>query len=183
MTANTFMGITWSAMLMLGAAIGGLTTSFFGTTIDFIVDSCTYMVSAICIYRLTRLSKGYSSLSEDTEKQEETKEVPINADEDKNKSSWQKYKDGLIFLWHNKYCLAIALAKGTGTLVWGGAEVAMIRMSAKQFRIGDDASMALSILYLTSGLGVSIAPVVAKRLVPDYEKANQWMIVFGFVRK
>ncbi len=32
---------------MIGAACGGLVTYWFGTTVDYIVDSVSYMISAV----------------------------------------------------------------------------------------------------------------------------------------
>src|SRR5215213_11763319 len=39
LTANTLSSITWSAMLTLGGAIGGLTASLFGVRVSLIVDA------------------------------------------------------------------------------------------------------------------------------------------------
>ena len=48
-TANAISSVTWSAMLTLGAAIGGLVTGWVGTDAAFILDSLTYLVSAVLI--------------------------------------------------------------------------------------------------------------------------------------
>ncbi len=42
LTANTLSSITWSAMLTLGGAIGGLTASLFGVRVSLIVDAVTF---------------------------------------------------------------------------------------------------------------------------------------------
>jgi MFS family permease len=48
-TANAISSVTWSAMLTLGAAVGGPVTAWFGTDAAFVVDSLTYVVSALLI--------------------------------------------------------------------------------------------------------------------------------------
>src|SRR4030095_13421426 len=48
-TANAISSVTWSAMLTLGAAMGGLMTSKFGTDVGFIVEAATYNLSAVLI--------------------------------------------------------------------------------------------------------------------------------------
>src|SRR5205085_6684703 len=47
--ANTISSVTWSAMLTLGAAIGGVITGWFGTDVAFILDAASYVLSAILI--------------------------------------------------------------------------------------------------------------------------------------
>src|SRR5678815_4347597 len=43
LTANTLSSITWSAMLALGGAIGGLTASLFGVKVSLVVDALTFL--------------------------------------------------------------------------------------------------------------------------------------------
>src|SRR5881397_55220 len=47
--ANAISSVTWSAMLTLGAAIGGVVTGWFGTDVAFILDAMTYLLSAALI--------------------------------------------------------------------------------------------------------------------------------------
>src|ERR671939_95895 len=51
-TANSISSVTWSAMLTLGAAIGGPVTGWFGTDAAFVIDSLTYLVSAVLVWRV-----------------------------------------------------------------------------------------------------------------------------------
>src|SRR5258708_34059404 len=48
-SANAIASVTWSAMLTLGAAMGGLVTGWFGTDVAFILDALTYLLSAALI--------------------------------------------------------------------------------------------------------------------------------------
>src|SRR5678816_448263 len=47
--ANALSSVTWSAMLTIGAAIGGFITGLFGTDVAFIADAATYLRSAALI--------------------------------------------------------------------------------------------------------------------------------------
>src|SRR4026209_2198251 len=49
LAANAISSVTWSAMLTLGAAIGGVVTSSFGTDAAFILDAWSYILSAALI--------------------------------------------------------------------------------------------------------------------------------------
>eukprot|EP01113_Clastostelium_recurvatum_P032990 TRINITY_DN4312_c0_g1_i1.p1 TRINITY_DN4312_c0_g1~~TRINITY_DN4312_c0_g1_i1.p1 ORF type:complete len:260 (-),score=57.25 TRINITY_DN4312_c0_g1_i1:1444-2223(-) len=50
--ANSLGELTWSMMLFLGAAAGGVITSIFGTTVNFLVDSATFILSAVLVARI-----------------------------------------------------------------------------------------------------------------------------------
>src|SRR5688572_21144543 len=54
--ANAISSVTWSVMLTLGAAIGGLITGWRGTDVAFILDAATYLLSAALIASI-RLGK------------------------------------------------------------------------------------------------------------------------------
>src|SRR4026208_1919780 len=47
--ANAISSVTWSVMLTLGAAIGGVITGWFGTNVAFILDAASYLLSAALI--------------------------------------------------------------------------------------------------------------------------------------
>src|SRR3954471_2892277 len=47
--ANAIASVTWSVMLTLGAAIGGFVAGWFGTNAAFILDSVTFIASALLI--------------------------------------------------------------------------------------------------------------------------------------
>src|SRR5256886_12621488 len=46
---NAIAAVTWSVRLSLGAAIGGFVTGLFGTNAAFVLDSLTFIASAILI--------------------------------------------------------------------------------------------------------------------------------------
>src|SRR5438309_7463858 len=50
--ANAIASVTWSIMLTLGAALGGFVTGWFGTNAAFVLDSLTFVASAILISRV-----------------------------------------------------------------------------------------------------------------------------------
>ena len=65
--ANAISSVTWSAMLTLGAALGGFITSLFGTDVAFILDAVTYLLSAALIasIRLPKRQKEHEVEEED----------------------------------------------------------------------------------------------------------------------
>ena len=51
-TANVLGSITWSAMLTLGAAVGGVVAGLFGAETALVIDSATFLVSAGLVLRV-----------------------------------------------------------------------------------------------------------------------------------
>ena len=54
-TANALSGGTWSIMLAVGAALGGVATEAFGISAAFVIDAGTFLISALMISRLPAL--------------------------------------------------------------------------------------------------------------------------------
>ena len=52
LTANALSASTWSALLAIGAALGGFVTEVIGIRGVFVLDGLTYLVSAFFIYRI-----------------------------------------------------------------------------------------------------------------------------------
>src|ERR1043166_862363 len=52
LSANAIASVTWSVMLTLGAAIGGFVAGSFGTNAAFVLDSLTFIASAMLIARV-----------------------------------------------------------------------------------------------------------------------------------
>ena len=52
--ANALFGSLWGTMLAVGAAIGGLVAATLGQDVAFIVDACSFLVSATLIARIHR---------------------------------------------------------------------------------------------------------------------------------
>ena len=50
--ATTLDTLAWSVTLAFGASLGGAAVSKLGTTTCFLIDSATYIVAALCAWRL-----------------------------------------------------------------------------------------------------------------------------------
>src|SRR5439155_21405796 len=52
--ANVAFGAIWGAMLAIGSALGGLVVTAFGRDTGYIVDSVSFLTSAILVMRIRR---------------------------------------------------------------------------------------------------------------------------------
>ncbi|RMF01070.1 MAG: MFS transporter [Chloroflexi bacterium] len=162
-TANALASVTWSSMLALGAALGGLATAALGITSAFIIDAATFLLSA---WFITRLSVGVSALP---------------AAKHTAATGWQTFVDGLRYLWHRPATLMVALLKAASALAFGGVEIVQVNLAENIFRLGDDASATLGLIYLAVGLGTGLGPVAARRITGDTPRAMYWAILAGFL--
>jgi MFS family permease len=164
-TANALDNTTWSTMLALGAALGGLATALFGTTTAFLIDAATFLVSAwfvsrIGAPRLTRLAP------------EEPADTGVG---------WGAFIAGLRYLWQRPAVLVIALVKASSSLAFGGIAVVEVTFAEEVFPIGDDGSATLGLIYLVIGLGTGLGPLVARRISGDSPVAMHWALLLTYV--
>lgn len=163
-TANTLSGITWSAMLALGAALGGIATALFGATSAFIIDAATFLVSAWFIIQIP---------AEATIALDEVGPVGV--------TGWQTFVEGLRYLRDHPPVLVIALLKASSALAFGGVEIVQVIYAKEYFPLGNDGSGTLGIIYFTAGLGTGLGPIVARRFTDNNIVAMYWAILLAYL--
>jgi len=194
-TANTLGNITWSTILMMGAAVGGVVTFVFGTDLNFIFDSLSYLLSAVFIslIKIKKTTKedeeAQQSVLKSTENEGEElvdspKEGQTTKKEEHKKSFrefWRMYKEGFSFLWQYKIFLGMCFMKASGTLVWSAAELHIIRYANQHFQIGSSPSLSMGLFYLSMGLGVVLGPLVVQPWIKVSDKNSSLLYLLGFV--
>ncbi len=163
-TANTITGTTWSVMLSLGAAIGGLVAGNWGAPLAFLTDSLTFIFSAIFISKV-QYSPNHLSLSK------------------KNVSSASReYLEGLHYLYKNRDILIVALHKSALTLtVVGGYEVIQVAIAKDLFVFGEGGGFTLGMMYAAVGLGSGFGPILARLFTGDSNKPLCRAILASYV--
>lgn len=156
LTANALMSATWSTMLAVGAALGGIAVEVLGTEAVFWIDSGTYVVSALFIFGTT--------IPQATEP----------AESSLLRSAVREIVDGWRHLHAHPRIGRIAFAKATWAVA-GGALVYMLALLGD--RIAPTALAAgIGVLYMARGIGTGIGPVVVRALFTD---RHQWPVVIG----
>ncbi|MCB8978821.1 MAG: MFS transporter [Ardenticatenaceae bacterium] len=154
-TANALDSFTWSTMLALGAFLGGVVAAVFGAETAFVLDALTFVLSAWFISRVV-LKKWEA--------------------EGESQGGWLDFVDGFRYLWGRPYLLIFSLIKATGSLVWGAVNVLEIGFAdhifpltmfplAAALRIEDGGTASLGIIYVVSGLGTGLGPLVMRRIL------------------
>ena len=159
-TANTLGAATWSVMLAVGAAIGGLTTGLFGSQTAFIIDGFTFAISAGLLIKI-RLPRSSS----------ETAATARRA-----KASVLRY------MLQHPDILFIALHKAAiSLLLSSGVQVILVEIAKNYFVIGVGGALSLGMMYCMNGVGSGIGPILARRWTGDRDKPLRVSISFGYV--
>jgi MFS family permease len=158
LTANALMSATWSTMLAIGAAVGGLAVEALGPEAVFVIDSATYLVSAWFIWRTV--------IPQDTEAAEPTA-TPVRDGLRTIVEGWRRLREV-------PSVGRIALAKAAWG-IGGGAPVFMLVFLAEALMPAQPA-LGIGLLYSARGLGTGLGPILARAWLPD---AQRWPALLG----
>ncbi len=147
LTANALGAATWSTILALGAALGGLATQWLGIQAVFIIDSATYLISALFIFRAvipqeteSASGRGIGAVLRDT-------------------------VDGWRQMRRHPEIGRMAFAKATWAL-GGGALVYMLALMGEEVAAATPA-VGIGVLFAARGLGTGVGPLAVRKWVPN----------------
>lgn len=163
-TANALDGFTWSTMLTLGALLGGLAAAFLGLTSAFVIDAISFLVSAWFVGRITVSGRAASAGGEHAEQ-----------------GGLFQFMAGLGYLRLRPFILGVALAKAGGALVWGAVNVMEIPLAQDLYPIRGNGTLTLALVYVATGLGTGIGPLIVRRWVGRDVRSQLWAILGGLL--
>jgi len=147
--ANALSAATWSVMLSLGAALGGLAAGIWGVYPAFVIDSASFFLSALIVWRMQyRFAPGAES----------TRSL---------RGALTQYFDGLRYLRSNLDVFFVALQKSAVGLFVGGFQVVQVVIAERVFVLGDKGTTGLGWMYTLIGLGTGIGPILARQITGD----------------
>ena len=159
-TANTLGAATWSVMLAVGAAIGGFTTGLFGSQTAFVIDGCTFAVSAGLLLKI-RLPDSPSTAGG----------VPGRAK-----------LTALRYMLQHPDILIIALHKAAISLLMSsGVQIVLVEIAKNYFVIGVGGALSLGIMYCMNGIGSGVGPILARRWTGDRDSPLRISIIWGYL--
>jgi MFS family permease len=157
--ANTLSSITWSAMLTLGGAIGGLTASLFGVRVSLIVDAASFLISAAFVLSITGRFRTEA----------------VQAVE----SGWQNFVDGMDYVRKNVDVGLVTLVKALGQV--GSFDIIAALYAAHIFRQGQEGATTLGLMFTAFGVGAVIGPLISNRFGNSGALWLRRAILGGFV--
>jgi len=164
--ANALGALTWSVLLAVGAALGGLTAGLVGPEAAFVIDALSFLGSAVLVAGIPRAVAQPGAQAGG--------KVRLGAD----------LAEGLAYLRNRPAVLAYTLIKPLGALS-SGAYFTIIALQAKNvYPLGQDGALSLGLLNLAIGVGSGLGPVLGSRLLRRMgeTRANlQILIGLGFI--
>lgn len=163
--ANAISSVTWSVMLTLGAAIGGVLTGWFGTNVAFILDAGTFLLSAWLIARIR---------------------IPAREPREKSKLSVRNALgitetiEGIRYVKDRPRVLAMLLVKPAWGL--GGGILTLLAVFGERiFPVGNSAATGIGVLFAARGIGTAVGPIVARRVSGEGKERMQASIGIAFL--
>ncbi|PIQ61645.1 MAG: MFS transporter [Bacteroidetes bacterium CG12_big_fil_rev_8_21_14_0_65_60_17] len=167
-TANTILSATWSILLTVGAAVGGMAADVLGLKAVFVIDSLTYLVSAWFIYRTT-IPQHTTSMDFHSASGEKPSPVHLvqRATADVV-AGWRRMRE-------RPEVGRMALAKATWGLAGGGL-VYMLTLMGEEIS-PERQAMAIGLLFAARGFGTGLGPVMARAW---FRNMTSWPALMGF---
>ena len=136
--ANAISTGTWSAMLAIGASLGGAVTALFGRDAAFVINSLSFFASALFLWRMR---------------------VPPREATTRAELGLKGVIDGLSYMRRHGEVARIALIKG-GWAIVGGALLLLTVFGDRIFRIGNSSDAGIGILFAARGIGALTGSMV-----------------------
>ena len=159
-TANTLGAATWSVMLAVGAAIGGLTTGFFGSQTAFVIDGLTFFVSAALLLQIKL--PGPPSAAPGTPTRAKFTAL-----------RYMRQHPDILFIAMHKAAIALLLS--------AGFQVVQVEIAKNYFVIGVGGAISLGLMYGMNGIGSGIGPILARRWTGDQDRLLRRSISLGYL--
>ena len=172
LTANALSAATWSVLLAVGAALGGFATAGLGTGAVFVLDSASYLVSAVFIAGVRIPPLGAAA-----------EQAPVRPAEAalhfgrRIAGIWRQAHNEIVDGWRQltrrPEIGRMALVKPIWAL-GGGALVYALTLIGESWRPGAPA-VGIGLLFAARGLGTGIGPIAARAGVAE----RHWPTMFG----
>lgn len=151
-TANALEAASWSTALCIGALLGGIVVSNWGTDAAFIIDSATFVLASILLIPVTIIQ---------------------NVDEEMKgplfKTAFSNIKRGWLRVYGEARLMRIVFAKASWNVAGGAlAGVFLVLLGAQTDGFG--VAMGFGIFFFARGVGTGLGPIVARNVLKDEDK-------------
>lgn len=142
LTANALSTASWSAMLAVGASLGGLVTALIGRDAAFLINSLSFFLSAALIAGI-RMPPRQPAPSH---------------------GGFGELAEGLAYMRAHPAVGSVALVKG-GWSIAGGALLLLTVFGERIFPLGGSAAAGIGVLYAARGIGAAGGALLVNQIV------------------
>lgn len=195
MITSTWDGFGWSTISAFGASIGGFVTSKYGFRVAFLLDALSYFICAVLVSFVPSVITSAETVNTIAEEEDDElihSSVPIPSPllipEEKESmsssatsTSFSLNKELISFLFSNPFIFFICFLRGSGSLLWGAADLLAIRFSDQTaLQHYGDKEFTLGIIYAFVGIGCQVGPMFWNVITPQKEYHLFRVIVISF---
>ena len=163
--ANAVAGTTWSVSVTAGAAIGGFVVAWFGRETVFVLNSGSFLLSAWFIYRM---------------RAHETHVDPNTRFRWLEVLGFAPIVEGFRYVARDlRLASLLTLKFGLGIL---GARLVLVSViGSREFAVGGEAALGMSLLLVFQGIGSLLGPLVAGPFVGGSRSRMRWAVLAGYL--
>lgn len=159
--ANAISGATWSAMLALGAALGGLVAGTLGVTAAFVLDSASFVLSAILIATVRVAGAEPGSQADNAAQDQVLVSRPVPAATGMAQAL-AEFREGLGYVFARREVFWLTFSKAFWSL--GGGVLLLLTLFGREiFPLGRDGALSIGLFYAARGVGTGLGPFLALR--------------------
>jgi len=163
--ANAISAATWSTMLTVGAAAGGLVAGTWGAHPAFVVDALTFLLSAWFIWRIA------------------ARPLVAAGNEDRSvRAALVEYVNGWRYLVGHAHVFATVLHKPARALItFPGIQIVQVAIAEQVFVLGAGGGVGLGVMFGVYGAGTALGPIAVRAIIGDRRRALGRAIVAGYL--
>jgi len=177
-SANAVSSATWSAMLALGAAVGGLVAGILGVRAAFLLDAGSFLLSAALIATV-RVPGQERPTTDDRQPASGTSTAVVSGPWSVVGPVLSELRDGLRFILAHREIFWLTFSKGLWSL--GGGVLLLLTLFGRDiFPLGRDGAISIGLLYAARGVGTGIGPLVALRVGGDGPRFLRRAVVVAY---
>ena len=159
-TANAIDSASWSTALCIGAMLGGIVVSIWGTDMAFIIDSYTFLLSSLLLIPLNF-----------TQNIDPSMKGPLFSKAIANiKIGWSR-------IYSDKKLLRIVFAKSSWNLAGAGLAGVFLVLAGSELT-GYGAAFGFGLFFFARGIGTGIGPLLVRAIFKDKAK---WPSLIGIL--
>lgn len=165
LTANALSSATWSAMLAIGAGLGGVVTALLGRDVAFLVNAVSFFASAVFIVR-TRFDSA-----------------PPEAARTRTLAGWTGVSDlvdGARYVRSDRHVAALMLVKA-GWGMSGGVILLLTVLGERVFAVGGSGAAGIGLLFAARGVGAGLGPILARAWLGQEERRMRQAIAPSYL--
>ena len=164
-TANGLSSTTWSVTVTLGAAIGGLTVTYLGREAVFLLNSISFLASALLISRM-HFHEQHVQKHLKLELSEVLGAGPV--------------LEGFRYVARDlRLASLLTLKFGLGIL---GARVVLVSIiGSTELQIAGQPALGMTALFMFQGIGSILGPLLSGPIVRNQPARMRWAVLVGYL--